>query len=193
MGCTIFLLSMKIYTKTGDAGQTTLFGGKKVIKSAMRLHAYGTIDELSALLGLILCEQMDDVLRSEIQSIQKRLFFLSTDLATPLGSTATIERIDAQKTLLLEEWIDRYDEILQPLTTFIVAGGTKLSALLHLARTVCRRAERWMVSLQEEEQINPECLKYMNRLSDYLFTVARIANATQGIQDEEILIRTKKE
>ncbi len=193
MGCTIFLLSMKIYTKTGDAGQTTLFGGKKVMKSTMRLHAYGTIDELSALLGLILCEQMDDVLRGEIQSIQKRLFFLSTDLATPLSSTATIERIDAQKTLLLEEWIDRYDETLQPLTTFIVAGGTKLSALLHLARTVCRRAERWMVSLQEEEQINPECLKYMNRLSDYLFTVARVANATQGIQDEEILIRTKKE
>jgi cob(I)alamin adenosyltransferase len=184
---------MKIYTKAGDSGAAALFGGQRISKSAARLHAYGTIDELSSLLGLILCEEIKDPLKKQIKDIQSFLFLLSTDLATPLESKAPIIRIGQEEALLLEKWIDEYDLTLRPLTTFIASGGTRLASLLHLARTVCRRAERWIVSLQEEEAINEHCLITINRLSDYLFTAARVANHQQGVNDEEIVIRTRKD
>ncbi len=180
---------MKIYTKAGDRGKTTLFGGEKVTKAHARLHAYGTLDELNAILALFLSEDVEEGIQKQITDIQHTLFFVSSDLATPLTSIAPIHRTTTEESEVLEHWIDAYEAHLPPLQTFIMPGGSKASSLLHLARTVCRRAERWIVTIQEEEDINPSTLIYINRLSDYLFVLARYVNASKNIPDTEVRLK----
>lgn len=174
---------MKIYTRTGDRGKTGLFGGSRISKSDLRLHAYGTVDELNAGMGLILAEDLTDARRDEFVCIQRLLFCVGSDLATPMASTSKIERLTGACAKDLERWIDAMDASLPPLTQFILPGGSRTAALLHAARTTCRRAERWIVQLAEREPINPEIIVFMNRLSDYLFTAARFENMVQSIGD----------
>lgn len=170
---------MKIYTRTGDSGDTGLFGGGRVGKDALRVEAYGTVDELNAALGVVLAAKPAGGLTGVIQRIQAELFELGADLATPPESSAranTLVRFNEDCVGVLEADIDRFEAKLEPLTTFIVPGGSPAGAALHLARTVCRRAERRTVSLAREEHIGAPIVPYLNRLSDLLFVLARTAN-----------------
>jgi cob(I)alamin adenosyltransferase len=183
---------MKIYTKTGDKGKTGLFGGERVSKSAVRLHAYGTIDELNALLGVIASEsKIPRNLQTQMMEIQTLLFYVGADLATPMKSSAKILRIEPKNALLLEDWIDAMETKLLPLTQFILPSGSRAGALLHQARTTCRRAERWIVELGEKEAINHEVIVFVNRLSDYLFVAARYVNMKSGIEESPVNIKRK--
>lgn len=180
---------MKIYTRTGDRGNTRLFGGTKVSKASVRLHAYGTLDELNASLGLVLATTtLPKTLHGQLLEIQSFLFSIGADLATPLSSGATIVRTDPSYARKLERWIDEMDMALEPVTRFILPGGSSAGALLHQARTVCRRAERWIVQLKEQEPITDGVIVVINRLSDYLFTAARYANKISEIQEHEVII-----
>lgn len=170
----------KIYTRTGDDGSTGLVGGARLPKYALRVEAYGTIDEAGAAIGLarLVTDRhayWDDMLKR----IQHDLFDAGADLATPLvegeAEGAALRIVCAQVTRLEEE-IDALNEQLKPLDSFVLAGGTPLAAQLHLARCVVRRAERITCHLSQEEPINPEALRYLNRLSDHLFVLARVAN-----------------
>jgi cob(I)alamin adenosyltransferase len=172
---------MKIYTRTGDKGETSLFAGGRVSKGDARVHAYGTVDELNAVLGLALAAGLDDGLRQAVSHIQAELFSVGADLATPVEAEAKwIERVSPEMTTRLEGEIDAWQESLPALRNFILPGGTLGAAFLHQARTVCRRAERWLVMLQGMETVNGEALRYLNRLSDWLFVAARVANARAG-------------
>lgn len=173
---------MKIYTKTGDAGETGLFGGQRVPKDALRVHAYGTVDECNAALGLARAAGLDPALDELLAQVQAQLFVVGSDLATP-GESAHIPRVGEAEVAFLERAIDALEEGLEPLRQFILPGGTAGAAQLHLARTVCRRAERWVVSLAQAEPINGQALIYLNRLSDFLFVLARAANARAGVPD----------
>ncbi len=168
---------MKIYTRTGDKGQTGLFGGGRISKGHMRLHAYGTVDELNSILGLALTFGLPEDVREGVVRVQNDLFVVGADLATPLDAVSqSIIRIGSEYTTRLEAEIDNWESILPTLKNFILPGGCVGGALLHQARTVCRRAERWLVLLSESERINEENLQYVNRLSDWLFVGARIVN-----------------
>lgn len=172
---------MKIYTKTGDAGDTALFGGQRVSKDVLRIEAYGTVDELNAFLGLAAhhCESSD--LKSRLLRAQGELFQVGADLATPLDAkTSYIARLDEQPAQRLEAEIDEWEALLPPLTNFILPGGSQPGAELHIARTICRRAERRTVSLSRTEKINPNVLVYLNRLSDWLFVLALLVNHRQN-------------
>jgi cob(I)alamin adenosyltransferase len=174
---------MKIYTKTGDQGETGLFGGPRVSKDHARIEAFGTVDELNSHLGLIrtmpAAADFDDALRR----IQCELFDLGAELATP-GSTA--ERITPAHVATLERLIDESEATLEPLTCFILPTGTPLAAVVHVARTVCRRAERRVVTLaaQLDSTIPANAIEYLNRLGDLLFVLARRANRAAGIPDD---------
>lgn len=170
---------MKIYTKTGDAGTTGLVGGGRVKKSDLLMETIGTLDELNAWLGLT-CVGKDDPL---IQQIQSRLFDIGAELATPSDSRFDHTFLTSDFTVLLEESIDRMETDLEPLRTFILPGGSEVAARLHLARTVCRRAERLLVQLGETHQIRSELFVFLNRLSDWLFVKARYANRTSNVAD----------
>ncbi len=183
-------MSTRIYTRVGDSGDTGLFGGERVRKDALRVEAYGTVDELNALLGTAVCRAQEGELRDQLLAIQSELFTLGADLATPdLEPTqrgrVTIERIGPERVRRLEAAIDRAQAELPALTRFILQGGTELSAALHVARAVCRRAERRCVTLADSEEgaINPEVIRYLNRLSDLLFVLARLANHRAGVPD----------
>lgn len=171
----------KIYTRTGDGGQTRLSTGQPVSKSDSRVEAYGTTDELNAVIGVArLHSGQNDRIDAMLGRIQNELFDLGADLATPLDPAPTWEalRIIASQVERLETEIDWMNESLKPLDSFILSGGSPLSAHLHLARTVCRRAERDAVRLVEAGvAVNPEAVRYLNRLSDHLFVAARRANA----------------
>ena len=169
---------MKIYTKTGDRGETSLFAGGRVRKDSPRVEAYGTVDELNACLGMICAQLPDGEVLECLRRIQIELFDLGADLATPVTAVTRkdIPRAREEQTLRLEEWIDRYEEELPPLTRFILPSGSLAGATLHFARTVCRRAERLVVALEQTEQVNPELIRYLNRLSDLLFVLARLVN-----------------
>ncbi len=168
---------MKIYTRGGDEGKTTLFAGGRVSKNHARLHAYGTVDELNSVLGVVLAAGTPETLAAPLQRVQRELFIVGADLATPLEAPSNyVVRVSAQLTAALEAEIDEWDAQLPPLKHFILPGGTLCAALLHQARTVCRRAERWVVALQDSQEINGEALRYLNRLSDWLFVTARYAN-----------------
>ena len=180
---------MKIYTRTGDDGTTGLFGGERRRKDAPRVEAYGDVDELNAMIGAAramspLDPQIDDLL----SRIQSALFTLGADLATPLDKNRkniTIPRVTADMIACLESEIDRFEERLAPLKNFVLPGGTPAGALLHVARTVCRRAERRVTSLASlEPEIGTEIGRYINRLSDLLFVLARAVNA-DGNRPEE--------
>lgn len=179
---------MKIYTKTGDKGETSLFGGERVWKDNLRISAYGTVDELNSILGVALNEITNKELREVINSIQNDLFTLGSDLASPLekeNKTFKIPRVNGLFVERLEKLIDNYDSQLPPLRNFIIPGGTKGAGLIHLARTVCRRAEREVISLAKVESITEEIKIYLNRLSDLLFVLARFENFSSNHPDIE--------
>ena len=175
-----------ISTRTGDTGTTTLYGGQKVAKSALRIHAYGDVDELNAILGVILAEELlPSLVRISIEEVQRVLFAVGADLATPLASKQQVQRLSNQPTIDLEVAGHNLEEELEPLQHFVLPSGSRTGALLHQARTVCRRAERMTVALSEQEDINDEVIVYLNRLSDYLFLAARYVNKVAGIQDSQ--------
>ncbi len=174
---------MKIYTKTGDDGTTALFSGGRVSKTHLRVEAYGTVDELNSVLGLVRAYQPYS--DSWLAQIQRQLFHLGADLATPLEAKADwIVRVDPSAALWLEQIIDEMTAQLTPLTSFILPGGTLAAAHLHVARTVCRRAERLVVALAAQDAINEAVIPYLNRLSDGLFTMARWENFRAGLKEE---------
>ncbi|HLY24803.1 MAG TPA: cob(I)yrinic acid a,c-diamide adenosyltransferase [Aggregatilineales bacterium] len=175
---------MKIYTRTGDEGQTSLFAGGRASKDSRRLHAYGTVDELNSMIGLVLAQDVSDDVSVWLNEIQNDLFVVGSDLATPLDAEAKwITRVSEAEATRLEHEIDQMDEQLTELRSFILPGGTPGAAALHVARTVCRRAERWTVAVAEHEAINPAVLQYLNRLSDWLFTAARYENRMAGREE----------
>lgn len=178
---------MKIYTRTGDSGDTALFGGGRVPKDHRRVAAYGTVDELNAVLGVSVVEVEDSEIRGRLEVIQHDLFAVGSILATrpradgsphPHLPPLPVERIEE-----MEGWIDRADEELPPLTQFVLPGGSSGAARLHLARTVCRRAEREVVTLSAEEEVDVGAIRYLNRLSDLLFALARLENHRAGRAD----------
>lgn len=173
---------MKIYTRTGDDGETGLWGGLRVAKDAARVHAYGTVDECNAAIGVVRATGVHSALDALLARIQHDLFVVGSDLATP-GEAAQIPRIDAAAVSALEQAIDELESGLEPLRQFILPGGAMAAAQLHLARTICRRAERWVVTLGHAEPVNPQVGIYLNRLSDLLFVAARSANAHAGMPD----------
>lgn len=184
-------MSQRIYTKSGDTGTTGLFGGQRVGKDALRVEAYGTVDELNSVLGLARA-QSEDTRLSEVDEllgqIQPLLLHLGADLATPEADgekhgRIQIVRITATQTEQMEQAIDRLTAEIAPLTHFILPGGALPAATLHLARTVCRRAERLVVHLSRVETVNPEALRFLNRLSDLLFTMARAVNHRLEVPD----------
>ncbi|MFI5251074.1 MAG: cob(I)yrinic acid a,c-diamide adenosyltransferase [Bacteroidota bacterium] len=169
---------MKIYTKTGDKGETSLFGGRRVPKTSLRIEAYGTADELNSVIGLCRASNSANDIDIILEEIQNDLFALGTDLATPLDSKSKqIKRIAPSDIERLEKHIDDIDPYLELLREFILPGGNRAAATLHLARTVCRRTERLVVQLNKEEKINEYAVVYLNRLSDLLFVLARWSNA----------------
>jgi len=182
-------MSMKIYTRGGDKGTTSLFGGTRISKSAVRLHAYGTLDELNAILGSVVADTtLPRDTKTQLLRIQSLLFQIGADLATPLESGANILRMDTSHATLLEAWIDEMETALAPLTSFILPGGSAAGAKLHEARTVCRRAERWIVELMNSEPVTEAVIVIVNRLSDYLFVAARFVNHKLDIPEAVVSI-----
>ncbi|MFA7682164.1 MAG: cob(I)yrinic acid a,c-diamide adenosyltransferase [Candidatus Peribacteraceae bacterium] len=178
---------MSITTRSGDHGETGLLGGERVSKSSPRLEAYGTIDELNAVLGVVLAEEnVPEEISAHLHEVQRLLFRMGTDLATSLDRQVKIERMDQKDVDQIEVWITDLEQALSLLKRFILPSGSRLGALLHQARTVCRRAERRVVALAELEQINTHVQVYLNRLSDYLFLAAREANRRAGAQEVEV-------
>jgi cob(I)alamin adenosyltransferase len=166
---------MGIYTRAGDSGMTKLSRGRLVPKDSLRIQACGDLDELNSVIGVAIAFIQDEVLQQLLIQLQCELFELCADIASE-PSDGTKYRIDESHTAMLEELIDSFEARLPKLSKFVLPGGTKGAALLHLARAVCRRAERSLVHLSRSEQINKEALKYINRLSDLLFVLARYAN-----------------
>jgi cob(I)alamin adenosyltransferase len=174
----------RIYTRTGDTGCTHLVGGASVSKENTRVEAYGDVDELNCAVGLAKCDCEDSELSALMNGIQNLLFQTGADLAAPSDVTShSIIRISPSDITPLERAIDRLEEELPALNNFILPGGSALSARLHLARAICRRAERRCVLLQQKETMNPEVIRLLNRLSDLLFVMARVANHRAGITD----------
>ena len=176
---------MKIYTKTGDAGMTGLFGGQRVSKDSPRVEAYGAVDEANAQLGVARALLgADDPLQERLVRVQGDLFVVGADLATPhvegRGATSYVPRIGPDDIARLEGWIDEADAELPPLTTFILPSGTPAATALHVARTVARRAERRTISVGHVEEISEHARVYLNRLSDLLFVWARLVNHRAG-------------
>jgi cob(I)alamin adenosyltransferase len=177
-------MSMRIYTKTGDKGDTGLFGGQRVSKDALRVEVYGTVDELNAALGLAVALGDADPLAELLGRLQALLFELGAELATPPGAKRSNESVVDADVTGLEQAIDAAEAELSPLKTFILPGGGTRAAALHLARTVCRRAERLCVTLRREEPETREItVRFLNRLADLLFVLARRATAEAGRAD----------
>ena len=178
---------MAIYTRTGDRGETALFGGGRVSKHHVRVMAYGDVDELNSALGAALATPPTDAEHEFLDQIQRDLFAIGGQLATPeptrvKGALAKAQ-VDERRIAQMEAIMDHAETILSPLTSFILPGGTPKAAAFHVARTVCRRAERSVVALHEREPVAPIILIYLNRLSDLLFTLARLANQEAGAAD----------
>ena len=187
----IMTKEFKIYTKTGDAGTTSLIGGKRVSKYHPRIEAYGTVDELNSFIGAVLDHPLDGSIRQSLDIIQERLFTLEAQLARdPQGSTGTLPEIGEGDVTFLEDEIDRMNEGLPELRSFIIPGGHPAVSSSHIARTVCRRAERVTLRLSENEPVAPVNLKYLNRLSDYLFVLSRRLAHDNGV--DEKLWKTNK-
>jgi len=177
---------VKIYTRTGDAGETSLVGGSRVTKSDPHVDAYGEVDELNAWLGVVRASRVDPAVDQDLEHLQRDLFALGAQLADPAGKLAgrvAKAIIGDEDVARLESLIDRLEAELPPLRRFILAGGTPAGAALHLARTVCRRAERRMVALAPP--VDPVLLRYINRLSDLLFVLARTVNHRGGVPEAE--------
>ncbi len=184
-------MTFKIYTKTGDKGETSLYGGTRVSKAAARVESYGTLDELNAFIGLAKAEISDEKVLNQLQKIQFDLFTVGSEAATPTdkmllanGKNRLDIMISEKEITELELWMDDFDAELEPLRFFILPSGGKAAATLHVCRTVCRRAERAMVFLNETEEVRPELIKYLNRLSDYLFILARYISKISGEKED---------
>lgn len=173
---------MKIYTKTGDDGTTGLQGDVRVSKSNPRIIAYGTIDEANAQLGVVLCNKLDKDIEDVLIRIQNELFVAGADLSNP-DLEKKENRITSEMTINLENKIDEFESELEPLMNFILPGGISAAAQIHFARTIVRRAEICLAILAEKEEINQECLMYLNRLSDLLFVIGRVINKRSGKLD----------
>ncbi len=181
---------MRIYTRTGDSGTTSLFSGGRVPKHHLRVESYGTVDELNSVIGQARAQSISAPADAELARIQHQLFNLGADLATPLDAPSShVVRMDAESVAGLEAAIDRMTADLPDLRYFILPGGSLAAATLHVARTVCRRAERLVAQLQEQEPIGEQVLPYLNRLSDYLFTLARWENQQAGVSEERWAIK----
>ncbi len=175
---------MKIYTKTGDDGTTALVGGERVSKDSLRVECYGTVDELNSILGLVNAETINNSVKELLITIQNKLFTMGGELATPSNKNDLNNlKLVTEDILLLEYNIDKYENKLEQLKQFILPGGSKGASLLHFARSVCRRAERLVTSLSQNEKISENILIYLNRLSDLLFVLARFENNVNQIPD----------
>lgn len=178
---------MKIYTRTGDKGQTALFGGGRVPKDHLRVQAYGTVDELNSVLGVALPLLHDVSSRRRLERVQHDLFALGSHLATPAAEPGRrsphLPALPEARVAAMEAWMDESEEALPALKQFILPGGSQGAAALHLGRTVCRRAERSVVALAQSEAVDPFVGVYLNRLSDLLFMLARLENFRSGIPD----------
>ncbi len=176
---------MKIYTRTGDAGSTGLFGGPRVSKDDDRIEAYGTVDELNAQLGVIRASGIPADIDQQLATIQSELFSIGAELATPDPDQHHLRTIDQSHIESLEKWIDAHETTLTPLKNFVLPTGTMGACQMHVARSVCRRAERRVVTLarRHEAAVSEELMIYLNRLSDFLFVLSRVANQRAGIAD----------
>ena len=182
---------MKIYTKTGDKGTTALFGGTRVKKYNLRIESYGTVDELNSYIGLIKDQEISKEIKNSLLQIQTELFTLGAMLATPPEKETlksgkerlNIPKIDEASILFLENGIDTMEEELPQMTHFILPGGHQAVSFCHIARCVCRRAERLSVELNDQETVNNDILKYLNRLSDYLFVLARKLSKDLSVEE----------
>ncbi|MBX3119177.1 MAG: cob(I)yrinic acid a,c-diamide adenosyltransferase [Fimbriimonadaceae bacterium] len=174
---------MKVYTKTGDNGTTGLVGGQRVEKNSLRIHAIGEIDELNAIVGVCRVSASVNSIDSDLARIQNLLFDVGAELATPDGSKFNNSRVDQSDIEWLERSMDENTERLEPLRNFVLPTGCPLAANLHLARSVCRRAERVMTSLHQKEPVRSELFVFINRLSDWFFVIARIANSLSNVED----------
>ena len=182
---------MKIYTKTGDKGETALYGGTRVSKASARVESYGTIDELNSFIGFAKTEITVEKVLNQLKKIQFDLFTVGSESATPTdkltlanGKSRLSLMISEVEIEELENWMDEFERGLKPLQYFILPGGGKAATSLHICRTVCRRAERAMVFLNETEEVRPELIKYLNRLSDYLFILARYISKISGEKED---------
>jgi cob(I)alamin adenosyltransferase len=173
---------MKIYTKTGDEGKTSLFDNSRVWKSDERIMSYGAVDELNSSIGIALSLELDNEIKEILIKIQNDLFMVGSDLANPNMADKKI-RTTEKMIMFLEQKIDLLEPQLKPLTSFILPGGTLLASILHLSRTISRRAETHVVALSKSEDINKEAVIYLNRLSDLMFILARIVNNRKKMPD----------
>lgn len=175
----------KVYTRTGDDGTTALGTGTRVPKESLRIAAYGTADELNSVLGVVVASGVPDELTEPLAEIQNDLFHLGSDLCIPRDDpdAPEVPRIEDRHVDQLERWMDGWQEELEPLSNFILPGGSLAAAHLHVARTVCRRAEREVTELSRTEVVGDSVIRYLNRLSDALFVMARYANLKSGVGD----------
>ena len=173
---------MKIYTKTGDDGNTGLQGDLRISKSHPRILAYGTVDEANAMIGVVLSNVLDDDVREVLNTIQNELFLLGSDLSNQ-NLNDLKNRISLDMVEKLEKIIDKFELELPPITNFILPGGSVAAAQIHQVRTIVRRAETLVVQLSDKDEINSNCIKYLNRLSDLMFVMGRLINKRNGIED----------
>lgn len=173
-----------MYTRRGDGGETSLFGPRRVRKDDPRVEAYGTIDELNSVIGAVIATSRNRTVVAQLKDIQRLLFVAGSDAATELSSPQKVRRIADSDTRMLEKMTDDLAKKLPTLRSFILPGGGQTGALLHLARSVCRRAERRVVSASQTEQLNPALLPFFNRLSSYLFNLSRWVNKLDGKKEE---------
>lgn len=176
---------MKIYTRTGDSGTTGLFGGPRVSKDDVRIEAYGTVDELNAAIGIARAAGVGDPIDAQLAIIQHELFAMGAELATPDPEVKGLRWLGPEQTDRLERWIDGHEDTLPQLTNFILPSGSSGACFLHLARGVCRRAERRLVTLSRQVpgSVSDDLIVYLNRLSDLLFVLSRVVNQLSGIND----------
>jgi cob(I)alamin adenosyltransferase len=173
---------MKIYTKTGDQGTTSLFGGKRVSKADLRIETYGTIDELNSWLGVLRDQKVNQKRNASLIEIQDRLFTIGSILATEPGNTKVkIPSLNESDVQFLEKEIDAMDSVLEPMRFFVLPGGHQSVSFCHVARTVCRRGERLVIELNSHETVDSLVIKYLNRLSDYIFVLSRMMTSELGV------------
>jgi len=175
---------MKIYTKTGDKGKTSLLGGDRVLKSNLRIEAYGTVDELNAQVGLLRDQDVAENHKAFLKGVQNHLFTIGSILATePSQKKIKLPSLSEDQVLGIETEIDFMDAELPEMRNFVVPGGHPIVSICHISRTVCRRAERRVIALQEHDQVNPVIVQYLNRLSDYLFVLSRKLGQERGVEE----------
>jgi cob(I)alamin adenosyltransferase len=178
---------VKVYTKKGDLGKTSILGQQNVDKDDLRIIAYGTVDELNSVIGSLSCQTDNKDIISQLRAIQNTLFTVGSELASTADvfHKLKLQAVSERETLDLEKWIDIQTDLLPDLKSFILPGGTGANATAHIARTVCRRAERNCVTLNKQIELRPDIITYLNRLSDYLFTVARTMTRLAGAEEIE--------